>query len=49
MSEDYQRDDIEAIAQQISEEEKTSKESPRSKLVEAILLLLYARDRKSVV
>jgi len=47
MSEDYQRDDIEAIAQQISEEEKTSKESPRSKLVEAILLLLYARPLRT--
>ncbi|MCH4815010.1 MAG: replication initiator protein WhiP [Saccharolobus sp.] len=47
MSEDYQRDDIEAIAQQISEEEKPGKESPRSKLVEAILLLLYARPLRT--
>ncbi len=47
MSEDYQSDDIEAIAQQISEEEKTGKESPRSKLVEAILLLLYARPLRT--
>ncbi|QXJ36087.1 replication initiator protein WhiP [Saccharolobus shibatae] len=47
MSEDYQRDDIEAIAQQISEEEKPGNESPRSKLVEAILLLLYARPLRT--
>ncbi|WP_338601495.1 replication initiator protein WhiP [Sulfolobus tengchongensis] len=47
MSEDHRRDDIDSILQQISEEEKLNRDSPRSKLVEAILLLLYARPLRT--
>ena len=48
MSEEYQKDDIEEIAQQLVNEEKEFKGSPRSKLVEAIILLLYARPLRTV-
>lgn len=46
MSEEYHSDDIEEIIQQISEE-KLFTGSPRSKLVEAILVLLYARPLRT--
>ncbi|MEM4115486.1 MAG: replication initiator protein WhiP, partial [Saccharolobus sp.] len=48
MSEEYQKDDIEEIAQQLVNEEKEFKGSPRSKLVEAIILLLHARPLRTV-